>query len=208
MFALLAHFLETLVDRLRAVGEDALVEFDLRFAGAPQADAAFLPVEVSPAAHQPRLRVPQLRQLHLQLTFVRSRTRAEDIEDQFGARHHAALQFLFDVALLRRRQIVVDHDQIRRMFRQQRAQLLQFAGADEQARVGTFAARDQNRELLDVGGAHQFFELGDLLLLFELEKTARARAPRAVRIRVCQKTTSLSLRSAMPPRVSIEIRHR
>jgi hypothetical protein len=49
--------------------------------------------------------VLQARELHLELAFGGLRTLREDLEDQLGAVHHAALQLALDVALLRRRQL-------------------------------------------------------------------------------------------------------
>ena len=160
----------------------------------------FLAIEVGPAAHQPRCGVAQLRELHLQLAFVRPRTRAEDVQDQFGPCHHAAFQVGLDVALLRRRQVVIEHDEIGRMRRQERTQFLQFAGADEQARIGTLAARSQQSR---VAGCRQSAPIPRTRRsppALRAGKTERGRALRAAPFRVFQTTISLSLSLAMPPR--------
>jgi hypothetical protein len=74
--------------------------------------AAALALEVGPAAHQARGHVLELGQLDLQLAFVRTRALGEDVEDQAGAVDDAALGELLEVALLHRRERVVDQDQV------------------------------------------------------------------------------------------------
>ena len=102
------HLGEAVVEILDALAEQAAVGLELGFTGSAQADTAFLPLEVSPAAHQPRRQVLELRQLHLQLALEGLRTLREDIQYQSGTIEHPALQFAFEIALLRRRQRVVE----------------------------------------------------------------------------------------------------
>jgi hypothetical protein len=56
--------------------------------------------------------VLQLRKLDLQLAFERARALREDVEDQAAAVEHAALELLFEVALLARAQRAVDDDEV------------------------------------------------------------------------------------------------
>ena len=65
------------------------------------------------------------------------------------ARHDAAVQLLLDVALLRRRQFVIEHDQVRRVLIMPRA-IRRFAGADEPAGVRALPAAREQCELLNV----------------------------------------------------------
>ena len=59
-------------------------------------------------ARQPVL---QLRQLDLEVPFTRPRAPREDVENQLGAIDDAPAEDLFEVARLRRRELVVeDHD--------------------------------------------------------------------------------------------------
>ena len=53
-----------------ALAEQAAVGFELLFARAAQADAAFLALQVGPAAHQARCQMLQLGQFDLDLAFV------------------------------------------------------------------------------------------------------------------------------------------
>ena len=85
----------------------------------------------------------------------------EDEQNQLGARHHAALELFFDVALLRRREIVIKYHQVSLVRQQRGAQFIEFAFTDEQARVGALASCSEHVEPLDVGGSHQILELHD-----------------------------------------------
>ncbi len=124
--------------------QQAAVGFQLGFTRPAQADGtAALALQVGPAADQPRGHVAQLRQFHLQLAFVAVRTLGEDVQDQAGAVDHPALQELLQVALLRRRQGMVDQHQVGAGGLGGRLDLVQLAGADQDRRVGTVDPRGQ-----------------------------------------------------------------
>ena len=61
---------------------------------------------------QPRQQVLQLRELDLQLAFARPRAPREDVEDQLRAIDDLAVERLLEVAQLRRRQLVVEDDDV------------------------------------------------------------------------------------------------
>ena len=61
-------------------------------------------------------RYSQLREFDLQLAFVRAGAPGEDVENQFGAIHHAPAAGLLEIARLARRQVVVDDDEVRAGF--------------------------------------------------------------------------------------------
>ncbi len=98
-----------------AMIDQAPIFFQLGFAGAARANAPADAAEVAPHLPQARQRVFQLRQLDLQ-----ARPRAvcggagggEDVEYQFTAVKDFELRRFFQVADLRRRQIVVEKDHI------------------------------------------------------------------------------------------------
>ena len=78
----------------------------------------------------------QLRQFHLQLAFAGPGALGEDAQNQLGAVEHLAPEFLFQVALLARGQVVVENHR-RRVERVGLApDLLDLAGAGEEFRIG------------------------------------------------------------------------
>ena len=97
----LAHRFEPLLHPLRALPQHPLVELELGLTGTAQTNAAFLPVEVTPAAHQPAGEVLQLRQLDLQLPLMGAGAQRENDQDQPGAVEHPQSEPAFEVALLR-----------------------------------------------------------------------------------------------------------
>jgi hypothetical protein len=111
-FTLRDDLVEPRVQRLDAIREQSTVGFQLRFAGTAQADTALLSLQVRPASHQPRREVLQLRELHLELTFEAARALREDVENEAGAIEHPTLQQCFEIALLARRQRVIEDDQV------------------------------------------------------------------------------------------------
>ena len=99
-------------DRVDARADAPAVGFELRFAGASRADAAAEPRQRVAGADQPRQQVFQLRELHLQLAFARPRAPREDVEDELRAIDDLAADRLFDLPQLRRRQLVVEDDDV------------------------------------------------------------------------------------------------
>jgi hypothetical protein len=77
----------------------------------------------------------QLRQFHLQLAFPGARVPRKNVEDQLGTVDHSPVNDLFDVALLRSRQVVIKEKKVG-IHRSGRAgNLLQFARADQRSRI-------------------------------------------------------------------------
>ena len=104
------------VDLLRqdadAVADAAAVGFELGFAGAARADAAAQPRQRVARSDQPRHQVLELRELDLQLAFPRARAAREDVEDELRAIDDLAIERAFEIAQLRRRQLVVEDDDV------------------------------------------------------------------------------------------------
>ena len=82
-------------------------------------------------ADEARQQVFQLRELDLQLAFARSRAPREDVEDQLRAIDHLAIEPLVELAQLRRRQLVVEDDEVGVGFRGRARQHLDLAAAEE-----------------------------------------------------------------------------
>ena len=168
LLALQVHFLEASAQQLDAVAEQSAVGFELGLTWTTQADAAFLPLKVRPAAHEPRGHVPQLRELDLQLAHVGAGTLREDIEDEPRAIDHAALQAALEVALLRRAQCVIEDDQRGLVLAHGLPDLLELAAADEAARVGAMPVPEHEGHRITTGGEHEFLEFPRILAVFVL----------------------------------------
>ena len=76
-----------------------------------------------------------MRELDLQAPFPRLRPLAEDLEDQAGAVDDLGLPGLLEIALLHRRQRMVDDDEADTVVRDPRADLLDLAGAEQRRRA-------------------------------------------------------------------------
>ena len=94
------------------MADAAAVGLELRFAGAQRADAAALSRQRVARSDQPRHEVLELRELDLELAFPRARAAREDVEDQLRAIDDLAVERLLEVAQLRRRQLVVEDDDV------------------------------------------------------------------------------------------------
>jgi hypothetical protein len=105
--------------------------------------------------------VLELRQLDLQLAFVRARALREDVEDQAGAVDHAALGEFLEIAFLHRTQRAVDQDQIGVERKTLRLQLFGLAGTDVIARIGPLDARSQRTDDTGACRARQLAKLGE-----------------------------------------------
>ena len=91
-------------------------------------------------ADEPRQQVLQLRELDLQLAFARPRAAREDVEDQLRAIDDLAADLLFDLAQLRRRQLVVEDDDVDARLGARRGERLDLAGAEKRRRDPASAA--------------------------------------------------------------------
>ena len=126
------HRFEFLLDADDAILDDPPVGLDLGLAGtAEEAETAALPFEVGPAADQPALLIFEMRQLDLQDAFPGMRPLPEDLEDQSGPVDHLGLPGALEIALLDRRQGVVDDHQPDLVGGDPLADLLDLAGAEE-----------------------------------------------------------------------------
>ena len=95
------------------LADEPAVLFELRLAGAADADAAaVIPRQVGPHLLQPRQRVFQLGQLDLQPGLRRAGPGGEDVEDQLAAVEDLDAGRLFQVADLGRGEVVVEDDDV------------------------------------------------------------------------------------------------
>ena len=119
------------LDGVDPVGDGAPVGLDLRLARAAQeAETAALPLQMCPGAHQPAFLIGQPRKVHLQPPGLALGALAEDFEDEPGAVEDLGVPGLFEVALLDRRQHVVDDDDLCLFRAHNGADLLNLARAE------------------------------------------------------------------------------
>ena len=144
------------------------IGFELGFARTPGADAAAQLRHFDSASAQPRQHVLQLRQFHLQLAFPRPRMFRKNIEDQLGAVDHPGVDQLFDVALLRSGEIVIEQKQIGGDRSGGARDLLQLAASDQGGRVGTVAVLQKLSDDFRAGTHRQRTQLGQRLFGAEL----------------------------------------
>ena len=105
-----AEGLEFFLERGDTFAKQAAVSLQLLFTRTTQTDAAFLPFEVGPAANQTGGEMLQLGQFDLKLALVAARTLGENIQDQAAAVYDAALQLSLKIALLSRREYVIENN--------------------------------------------------------------------------------------------------
>ena len=106
------HLADAFLDEGDAVADAAAVHLQLGFTGAAGADAAAKARQRQALAHNARQGVLQLRQLYLQLALVSAGTLGENVQNQGRSIQHAHAHSLLDIALLRRRELVVEDAQI------------------------------------------------------------------------------------------------
>ena len=107
----------------------------------------------------------ELRELDLQLAFESARALREDVEDQAAAIQHAAGELFLEVALLARRQRVIDDHEVGAELGDALADFLDLAGAEEEARLGHLARDRHDLEHLRARGARQRGEFFDAVRL-------------------------------------------
>jgi hypothetical protein len=127
---------QALLQQLDPIAKQAAVGLQLLFTRPPHADATALPFQVSPAANQPGRQMLQLRQFDLQLALGARGPQGKNIENQTGAVDDAAFQQAFQIALLGRRQIMVENYQISLTRRHHGTDLVDLAFASIGFRIG------------------------------------------------------------------------
>ena len=142
-----------------ALAHAAAVHFQLGLARSTPADAAGQPRERVVAAHQPRQEILELRQLHLELAVGALRAAGEDVEDELGAVEDAQRGGLADVPRLRRRQVVIEDQQIRAQRHGAHQDFLELALPHQRARVDLPPPLQDGVEHLHVGGPRQLAQL-------------------------------------------------
>ncbi len=143
---------------MNALFDQAAVDFQLLFARAAHADAAFDTFQVRPQAFQARQRILQLRQLDGQPRFVGLCAAGKDVENQLGAIEHLDADRLLQIACLAGSQIVIEDHHVGIGGGGQSLQLFDFAAAKISGHVGRFALLGQRADHAGPGRGCQAFQ--------------------------------------------------
>ena len=133
-----------------AAVEQATVGLQLFFTRTTaRADTTFDSLKVRPQSFQSRTKIEKLRQLHLQLGFVGAGIGGEDVENQFAAINNDRAALLFDVAPLRRREVVVEDHHFRAAAGDKLGQFFQLAGPQATSGMRSFPKLHQLADDID-----------------------------------------------------------
>ena len=113
----------------------------------------------APAPTSRGSRVLELRELDLELAFAGSRAPGEDVEDELRAIDDLAADLRFDLPQLRRRQLVVEDDEIGARFGARGGERLDLARAEKRRGVGLRPLLQDAEHDLGAGGLRQPGEL-------------------------------------------------
>ena len=158
------HLAQVGLQLVHAPDEAPAVDFELRLARAPRPDATRLLAQRGAAAAQARQPVAQERELHLRLALGAAGVLGEDVEDHRGAVDGRAAEQLLEVAVLRRRQLVVEYDRVRVEAPAQLGDLLGLAPPDEGGGVGRVAPLHDAADHVGTRAVHQPRQLVQLLV--------------------------------------------
>ncbi len=147
--------------------DQAVIQLELSLPGTTHADTTLLPIEVGPAADQPRGHVPQLRQLDLQLALMGACALRKDIDDQLGSAHQAPLQTLLDVAFLCRAQVFTEQHNVGVTTLGCRDHFFQLALGEVVSRVRACQLQLERLDDLCAGRARELCELVGMLAVIE-----------------------------------------
>ena len=106
---------------------------------------------MGPAAHQTGRQVAQLGQFDLEFALERACPLGEDVQDQPGTVDHPTLQQTLQIALLGRREGMVEDHQLGPGGGHQVLQFLGLTGPDEKPRIRDLAASPQGADQLGTG---------------------------------------------------------
>ena len=127
------------LQRVDAGADAPAVRLELGLARAARADAAAEARERGARSGEPRQQVLELRQLDLPLSFPRTCTAREDVEDQLRAIEDLALQLVLEMTQLGGRELVVADHHVDVGLGARRRKALHLAAPDERGRVGPLA---------------------------------------------------------------------
>jgi hypothetical protein len=147
------------LDMVEAKVDFAAIGLELRFARAAGSDAATKLRHGATASGEARQLVFELREFYLELAFTGLGVAGEDVEDELRTVDYVARQPGFDVAELRRSEVVIEENK-RSVGRSDGLNnFVEFALADEAVRVGLLPTLDESGGNGRPGRSGEFLEL-------------------------------------------------
>ncbi len=131
-----AHALQFVLDFLDALRDAAAVGFELRFARPTGADSAAQARHFFAVPGQSRQKITQLRQFDLHAALAGAGARRENIQNELRAVDDPRADRLFQIALLRGREVVIEDHHVGMNGSGFRRQFLHFALPDQRGRLG------------------------------------------------------------------------
>ncbi len=160
-----AHVLELALELDDALGQKPPVGLDLGLTrAAKEAEAAALALKVGPGPYKTRALVGQPRQFDLQPALARAGPATEDLQDQAGPVDHLGLPRLLQIALLHRREGVVDHHYMGVACAAEGGDLVGLALAEQRSRRDRPEHRDHGVAHVQIERLGETDSLGEALL--------------------------------------------
>ena len=158
------HLIELTPNARHPVADEPSVGLNLRFTRpAEEAEAASLPLQVSPGPNETTGLIIQVGQFDLQSSFGGSRPLPKDLEDQAGSVDDLRLDLLLQRLLLNRRQRCIHDEQFGIVFASKFRDLFDLPFAQQSRRSDLPKAKSLARHHVDAnrsGEAFRFFESG------------------------------------------------
>jgi Na+:H+ antiporter len=167
----LSHLIDFALNRLNAYADTAPIRFEFRFSGTTRSDAAAKTRQRDAGAHQPRKQVFELRKLDLPLPFSRSGAPRENVKDQLRSIEDLALEPLFELAKLRRCQLVVENDNVNVCLGARRCQSGDFTAAEKGSGIRLRSLLKHSQHDCGAGGIGETRQFVERVFRFDTTRT-------------------------------------
>ncbi len=147
--------LQLVSDVVDPVHESASIHLELGLARSPRADTASLLGERTTGAAKSGQPVLQKRELDLGLAFGRASVLGEDVQNDRGSVDRGASEDLLQVALLSRREVVLEDHRVRVDRQTDLAQLVDLSRTEERGGIGSVTTLNDARHHVGAGGVNQ-----------------------------------------------------
>jgi len=146
---------------------ESSIGLKLGLSRASKTDAPLLALQVRPTADETGGKVVQLGKLHLELAFMGSRSKRENIQDKGDAVDDTSAHKLGEISLLTGRELVIEDHQLHPIVEAGCSNLLGLPRAHKECRVGSVSAARHDPD--DIGSSRP----GELLNFLKIRGAAR-----------------------------------